>query len=76
MSPLDALRQHRAVFELARLVCFAVKVDVALLRRMRMRFLPEHGADIDARDAQGFTQIYGVHAFLANKVRDLQGQTS
>ena len=26
----------------------------------------------DARDAQGFTQIYGVHAHLANKVRDLQ----
>ncbi len=26
----------------------------------------------DARDAQGFTQIYGVHAFLANKVRETQ----
>lgn len=27
----------------------------------------------DARDAQGFTQIYGVHAHLANKVRTTQG---
>lgn len=26
----------------------------------------------DARDARGFTQIYGVHAFLANKVRETQ----
>ena len=26
----------------------------------------------DARDAQGFTQIYGVQAHLANKVREMQ----
>ncbi len=29
----------------------------------------------DARDARGFTRIYGVHAYLANKVRQMQSQS-